>query len=261
VEPSYRGSNRINLAFLCGLPRSGSTWLGVVLNQNPDCYVTVQSPFVELLWRNYSLWEDSKWAQDFIGDDSESKKISYLKGITELYYRQLTNCNLVIDNRRQWQSIGNIRMYTDIFGELPKIICPVRNVEEIVASFSNLFKKNNREFRPESNLEGNVFSDTYYQLKSTYDSIYRDCLHIIDYDDLVANTDLEVEKIYKFLNIQSYKSNYETMKGNPLYKDIDTEYDLIGMHDIKSGVHKSETNPEEVLSEDQLKKFKELTFW
>lgn len=199
--------------------------------------------------------------QDFIGEDSELKKIAYLKGITELYYRQLTDCNFVIDNRRQWQSIGNIRMYADIFGELPKIICPVRNVEEIVASFSNLFKENNREFCPESNLEGNVFSDSYYQLKSTFDSMYRDCLHIIDYDDLVADTDFEVEKIYKFLNIPSYKCNYETIKGNPLSKDVDTEYNLVGMHDIKSGVRKSETNPEEVLSEDQLKQFKELTFW
>ena len=235
--------------------------MGAVLNQNPDCYVTVQSPFVELLWRNYSLWEDSKWAQDFIGEDSELKKIAYLKGITELYYRQLTDCNFVIDNRRQWQSIGNIRMYVNIFGELPKIICPVRNVEEIVASFSNLFKENNRAFRPESNLEGNVFSDTYYQLKSAFDSMYRDCLHIIDYDDLVADVDFEVEKIYKFLNIPSYKCNYETVKENPLYKDVDAEYNLVGMHDIKSGVHKSKTNPEEVLSEDQLKQFKELTFW
>ena len=252
------------LAFLCGLPRSGSTWLGAILNQNPDCYVTVQSPFVELLWRNYSLWEDSRWTDDFIGDDpvpSESKKIAYLIGITKLYYGQFTDRNLIIDNKRQWHSITNIRMYTDIFGELPKIICPVRNVEEIVASFSNLFKKNNRKFLPELNLDGNLFNDTHYQLKSTYDSMYRDCLHIIDYDDLVANTDLEVEKIYKFLNIQPYKSDYETIKGNPSYKDVDIGYDLIGMHDIKSGVHKSETNPEEVLSEDQLKQFEELIFW
>ena len=79
------------LAFLCGLPRSGSTWLGAILHQNPECYVTVQSPFVELLWRNYSLWEDSRWTDDFIGDDpvpSESKKIAYLIGITKLYLEE-----------------------------------------------------------------------------------------------------------------------------------------------------------------------------
>ena len=91
--------------------------------------------------------------------------------------------------------------------------------------------------------------------------MYRDCLHIIDYDNLVANTDLEVEKIYKFLNIQPYKSDYETIKGNPSYKDVDIEYGLIGMHDIKFGVLKSKTNPEKVLSKKQLKQFKELTFW
>jgi hypothetical protein len=246
---------------LCGLPRSGGTWLAAVLNQNPNCFVTAQSAFVELLWRNYSIWDDPKWSEDFTFNDVRAKKVAYLKGITELYYRQFTDCDIVIDNRRQWQSVGNIKMYADIFGELPKIVCLVRNVEEIVASFSNLFKKNNREFCPESNLEGNVFSDTYDQLKFTYNSIYRDCLHIIDYDDLVVNTDSEIEKIYKFLNIPSYKCNYKTLMENPLLKDIDEKYDLIGMHDIKVGVHKSKTNPEEVLSEDQLKQFKKLTFW
>ena len=151
-------------------------------------------------------------------------------------------------------------MYIDIFSELQKIICPVRNVEEIVASFSNLFKENSREFSPESNLKGNVFSDTYYQLKATYDSMYRDCLHIVDYDDLVGDTDLEVEKIYNFLNVRPHKSDYESVEGNPAYKDIDTAYDLIGMHNIKSGVQKSGTNSEDVLSKDQLNIFKELTF-
>jgi len=246
---------------LCGLPRSGSTWLGAILSQNPDCYVTAESPFVELLWRNYSFWEDKGWFTDFPDDDRDSNRVTYLKEITKLYYNQLTDCNLLIDNRRQWQSITNIRMYMDIFGELPKIICPVRNMEEIVASFSNLFKRNNREFSPESNLIGNVLSDPYCSLRSTYNSIYSGCLHIIDYDDLVANTDLEVKKIYKFLNVQPYKSNYETVKENPLYKGIDARYDLIGMHNIKSGVHKSKTNPEEVLPKEQLNKFKGLTFW
>ena len=91
--------------------------------------------------------------------------------------------------------------------------------------------------------------------------MYRDCLHIVDYDDLVGNTDLEVEKIYEFLNVQPYKSDYESIQGNPLFVDIDWSYDLIGMHNIKSGVRKSETSPEEVLLEGQLKQFKELTFW
>jgi len=37
------------LHMLAGLPRSGTTLLGAILNQNPKVYVTTTSPFVEIL--------------------------------------------------------------------------------------------------------------------------------------------------------------------------------------------------------------------
>ena len=71
---------------------------------------------------------------------------SYLRKLTQLFYDELTDCSVVIDSRPAWHNIDNIKMYKDIFGELPKIICPVRNVEEIAASFVSLFRNNGRNW-------------------------------------------------------------------------------------------------------------------
>ena len=44
--------------FLAGLPRSGSTVLASILNQNPEVYVTPTSPMLDLLVKNQdNFWE------------------------------------------------------------------------------------------------------------------------------------------------------------------------------------------------------------
>ena len=88
-------------------------------------------------------WE-CEAAEDFASDAVIEMKLPYLKKMVELYYEHITDAPIVIDNRRVWQNLGNIQMFEDIFGERPKIICPVRNVEEIAASFTALFQEYNK---------------------------------------------------------------------------------------------------------------------
>ena len=85
-----------NLFFLAGLPRSGSTLLGTLFNQNPSIYTTQTSSFVEILYRNYSIWSDKNYAEDFVGSKMKDMKIPYLQKITDAYYEQLTNNPLLL---------------------------------------------------------------------------------------------------------------------------------------------------------------------
>ena len=113
--------SEIKIICLSGLPRSGSTWLGAILSQNPRFYVTnPQSPFVELLWRNYSLWDEPNWKADFL--ELQDIKIPYLRKVASSYFKEFTDSPVILDVRRHWHSIKNIEMYADVFGELPKTI-------------------------------------------------------------------------------------------------------------------------------------------
>ena len=128
------------LHILAGLPRSGGTWLALILNQNPKFYAAKPlSLFLELLWRNYTLWEDKWFEGDLMNHEFQQLKIPYLQKLTTLYFEQLTDRPIIIDNRREWATQANIKMYTEVFGKPPKLICMVRNVEEIAASFVFLF--------------------------------------------------------------------------------------------------------------------------
>ena len=184
------------LCFLSGLPRSGSTWLASILNQNPDVYVTPQSPFVEILWRNYSIWNDIHSDENMASDKIRNMKIPYLRDLTTLYYKHLTDCSIVIDKRPSWQTITNIEMYKNIFGKLPKIICAVRNVEEIAASFDFLFRNNGKDWHVDDMKE--VLLQNCLSLKSTFNSQYKECLLFVDYENLVNDTPKEENAVIDF---------------------------------------------------------------
>ena len=255
----YQALNK--LVCIGGLPRSGTTWLGTILNQNPRFYVTGPSPFVELLWRNYALWDDPAYISDLQADDLGDMRIPYLRKLTNLYYNHLTNCNIIIDNRRAWQSATNIEMFTQVFGVTPKIICPVRNVEDIISSYIKMFERNNLEWNYHTSMKGNIFEDSYTQLKESYNSTHRKSLLLVEYEDLVNNLDLSLDNIYSFIEEPRYNHDVNTIKINKSYNKVAEKYGLVGLHDTKPCVVKSSTRATDILTKDQFSEFSKLTFW
>ena len=246
------------LFFLSGLPRSGSQWLGRLLNQNPCIYVPLVSAFIEVLWRQYSIWDDPDWKPDFLG--MEDLRSPYLKKASNVYFSYLTDKPVVIDNRRHWQAVENIEMYIEIFGEKPKIICPVRNIEEIMASFASLFHKNDIEWSTDR-IAGNTFDLNYVQLKNTFESKYKDCLLLIDYKDLSTDPISILKKIYEFIGEDFYNHDLNATHPPEMCKKIEKFVGLNGLFNIKSGIKKSESNPNNHFTVDQVNNFAEMNFW
>ena len=247
------------LCFLSGLPRSGSTWLASILNQNPDVYVTPQSPFVEILWRNYSIWNDIHSDENMASDKIRNMKIPYLRDLTTLYYKHLTDCSIVIDKRPSWQTITNIEMYKNIFGKLPKIICAVRNVEEIAASFDFLFRNNGKDWHVDDMKE--VLLQNCLSLKSTFNSQYKECLLFVDYENLVNDTPKELERIYKFIDVPLYTHELDSVDVDVSYKKVEDVFGVKGMHTVRKGVSRSKIIPENILVKEGLSFYRGLTFW
>ncbi len=249
-----------SLYFFSGLPRSGSTWLVSILTQNPNIFVTPQSsPFVEIFWRNYSIWKDINSDENFVNDKIRNMKIPYLRDLTKLYYKQLTDCPIVIDKRPAWHNIDNIKMYEDIFGKLPKIICPVRNVEEIAASFVSLFRNNGRNWY--SHDMKDLLLQNYVNLKSTFNSEYKKCLLFVDYNDLVNDTPNELERIYEFIDEPLYTHKLDSVSVDKGFKKVEDIFGLKDMHTVKKGVSKSKIIPEDFLEKEELLVYQNLTFW
>ena len=193
-----------------GLPRSGITLLASMLNKDKDIYVTTSSPFVEILWRNNSIWSEDSYAGEFDTDNIRQAKIPFLRGLTELYFSQLTSKPVVIDKRRSWQNINNIEMYRDVFGVLPKIICPVRRVVDVITSWKVLYKKNNKRWDCED-LKSNRFEIPYNDLKESY-AKYTECFLLVDYDNLVDDPHDVMNQVYDFIGKEQPEQNFEVIE-------------------------------------------------
>ena len=244
-----------NSVVFAGLPRSGITLLASMLNKDKDIYVTTSSPFVELLWRNYSIWSEKTYAGDLDTDNIRQAKIPFLRGLTELYYSQLTSKPVVIDKRRKWQNIINIEMYRDIFGVLPKIICPVRRVVDIITSYKVLYEKNNKQWDYED-LKDNKFETGYYDLKESYEK-YPECFLLVDYDNLVDNPHDVMNQVYNFIGKEQPEQNFEVIEAT----ELEGNHGLAGLHTLRKELVRSGNNAEDILTEDEFMKFKSWDFW
>jgi len=245
-----------NLFLLSGLPRSGITVLSALLNQNPSMYVTTTSPFVEVLWRNYSLWGDAAYESELDTSKMQNLKQPFLTKMTNAYFSELTKVENVIDKRRQWQSITNIEMYKSVYGKLPKIICPVRSVDEIIVSYMKVYENTGIVWDYDKLMKGNRFETSYYQLKEVIESEYAKCVHLVEYDDLVSKPIEIIDKIYKFLGIDKFNHTFDTIvledEGNHKLKDL---------HKLRKSLSKNDTNIKDYLSAEQIEKFSHWNFW
>jgi sulfotransferase len=246
-----------NSIVFTGLPRSGITLLASMLNKDKDIYVTTSSPFVELLWRNYSIWSEDTYAGELDTDNMRKLKIPFLRGLTELYYSQLTSKPVVIDKRRAWQNVINIEMYRDIFGVLPKIICPVRRVVDIITSWKVLYKKNNKQWNYED-LKSNKFETAYYDLKESY-AKYPECFLLVDYDNLVDDPHNVMDQVYDFIGCRCDRRilNFEVIKAT----ELEGNHGLTGLHTLRNKLVRSDDKAEDILTEDEFMKFSDWDFW
>ena len=250
------------LHFLAGLPRSGGTWLALILNQNPKFYAAKPlSLFSEILWRNYSLWDDQWFEGDLMNHEFQQLKIPYLQKLTALYFEQLTDRPIIIDNRREWATQTNIKMYEEVFGKLPKLICPVRNVEEIAASYFRLYQRSERYLDEDTFLHGNLFGWPYERFKETYLSKYKDCLLLVDYHNLVNDTDAVLDSIYDFIGEPRYKHNVDDIEAGDPFPEMDVAFNLNGLHKTNPGLVKSQTDAREILTKELFLKYQDLSFW
>ena len=246
------------LHVLAGLPRSGTTVLSAILNQNPEMYVPTTSSFVELLWRNYTLFYEDRELPCLDTQAIRKMKHKYLRNVGNLWFKNLTDKTTVSDKRRIWHTIPNIKMYKEVYGVKPKIICTVRDVAEIIVSFIKVFEKNNELFVHNLSLNGEMYGGVYDSLKETFfDSSFTECIHLVEYNDICTNTEETLKDIYDFLEMKPYKHNLKNIQVH----EQEGEHYLKDIHNIKSTLTKTKTNLSDYLTPHEIKVYQQDIFW
>lgn len=263
--------------FMAGLPRSGSTLLSSLLNQNPRFYSGPSSPVVPTM---IMLEQSFSNGELFRGYPKVEVAKNIIASILPQYYSDI-NKPIIFDKNRSWVNrINYIHGYFDI---APKVICPVRDISEILTSFIMMRRRNfnvdqnNINFIDDMLIKSNIplTDDNRCQLLASPDGIlgqsyiglqqailegYDHFLHFVEYKDLVTNPQETLNKIYEFLDEDSFEHTFDNLENPHRENDLQV-YGMADMHEVRSVVKSTAPKPEEILSPETLAKCKNTEFW
>jgi len=265
--------------FMGGLSRSGSTLLSAILQQNPNIYVSENSPICDLTYKLNLLFDQNP---QYNASPNEQGRINVLKSLIENYYYDVKN-PIIIDKFRSWGTPYNVSMIESLYTENVKIICPVRNVLEILTSFITLLEnnKNNISFVDKiikdqglcdseknlndircdvlMNMDGGI-EHQLYAIRESLSSKNKNFFHLVEYNDLIFNTKIEIEKIYDFLGIDKFTHTYDCIDYKTSSRD--TEYfGVPDLHKVRQKISKTSKDPQRILSKNTIKKYSNKEFW
>ena len=253
---------------MAGLPRSGSTMLSAILNQNPDIYVT---PAADTSYLILSLYKTSQVSESFHSGFAPEGYRNIMAKLPEVFYEHIDK-PYIVDKNRNWGTPENIEI-AELFAEKVRIICPVRPILEILASFVNLAEKNPdnfidkfvleypvSQFRPKNDarcdammaanhhIETNIFS-----LASSLDPRHEGKFHFVAYADLVSKPEKVIDAIYDFLEIPKFEHKFDNLKWSLMPNEAKV-FGIPNLHQVRPKINASKTDTS-ILSEYVHKKY------
>jgi sulfotransferase len=263
--------------FMAGLPRSGSTILSSILNQNPRFYSGPSSPVTGLM-----IMLEQQLSQDelFLAYPKPEQASMIISNIIHQYYFDVKK-PVIFDKNRSW--VNRIHYIEGYLGITPKIICPVRNIDEILASFISMHRRNPYEVNGKINFiddmlvksnilltddnrceflvsESGILGQSYLGIRDVLTKGQEKYLHFVEYDDLVSFPEKTMKKIYEFLDEEYYEHEFDNLININEENDAST-YGLSDMHYVRKELKKTSLSPKEILSDEILSRCKGLEFW
>lgn len=264
--------------FLAGLPRSGNTLLSSILNQNPEIKVSANSFLCDYMYQTAMFFHSEKY---YNFPDKESLE-DLLRSSFDSYYKNW-DAKYIID-RGPWGTNINLTLLKQYLKNEIKIICTVRDIVEIVASFLHVSRNRLRQelqheinaemrfcesfksedellcemiTRPKGQLDNFLFS-----LQNLLKEENRKFIHLVEYKDLVLDIENEIEKIYDFLGIEKFEHKYHYIHqfeaNNIQYDDAIWQGDL---HKLNKKIKFSDYDVSDVLSPNIIQKYSNMEFW
>lgn len=220
---------------LHGVPRSGTTWLQSIFEAHPNIK-TIYQPLFSYEFKNKINKESSKkdW-DDFVNGMLETKD-EFCNMKSDLH----TNNGKTDIIRYQKEEIEYLFMKNvhhhnllEKFIELEKnikIICLIRNPESVIYSQMTANHEGLKDWLDGEDKNQNK-SENYFGFNKWLEfennslnlkELYPKNVIIVNYEDLVNNTNNEIERVFKFCEIDKHKNIDDVIKQN---KNKNDNYD------------------------------------
>ena len=271
--------------YLAGLPRTGSTVLGEILNQNENIHVSPASPLSEIISEVLAKWRLNTVTLKAYKHPEQLPNV--WRGIRAgMYQHRPEPC--IIDKSWAWHMNDAIDSTRAILGEEMKVICTVDNIADCLASFIMLIRANPdyvsyiddylRNQRLQTNdanrcvamMDPKIATSVgwcYESLKQAWLGKNRNNLLLIERADLVQSPEAVLEKIYTFLEIPELatwgdnQGHYFDRIEKEITEDDGAAYGIPNLHKLGPELRDRSWSAKEVLGKQLFFKYKRLEFW
>lgn len=257
---------------MAGMPRSGSTLLISILNQNPTIYGTPTSPLLDLLFLNEMAWRK---CPSVIANPIPSQLEFISEAIINGCWEHVTE-KIIIDKHRAW--CRNIRAIEYIFKKKPKLIVTVRDISSVLASFVRLLRNSKQSPNyidqilidrrmplTDENRVDVLWNEFVYDPWDSFKTAYntdKTSLCLVDYDKLIIDRELVMKEIYQFLELPYFNHDFNNIQNESKDDDL-MAWGLEDLHTIRPKLEKTAKSPQEILGEKIFTKYHDmnLEFW
>jgi len=270
--------------YIAGLPRTGSSVLCAILNQNPKFHVSTASPLSNILyritddWRNYI--DQVKTYSDRINETFDFRLRNLWLHIQEGLYAHVDE-EIIFDKSRAWHMRDPLESYREIVGSEMKVICLVDSIPDILGSFIHLVERNkdldnfidnklredgaiiNTENRCKILLDPEALGTVgwcFQNLKDSYFSINRKNLHLIERVDLISKPEEVLKKLYLFIQEDYFPHEFFNLKATREENDS-IVYGMKNLHRVEAKLYHRRYNVEDVLGPELYQRFSGKEFW
>jgi sulfotransferase len=258
--------------FMAGLPRSGSTVLSAILNQNPDVYASPQTDLLQML---YSLESSISNFESYRAGLLLQGYASVMHGLTDTFYSHIDK-PVIIDKNRGWGTPYNFNELSGYVNPKGKVLLTMRPILEVLASFVKVSRESQKVTQQSPYLDKNLWSGNYRneadaivenlmiangELDRAIFSIanllknHKDRVYVVWFDDLLDKPVATLDAIHEFLSLDFFDYNFNNIKPLDQHDDL-SAYGVIGLHDVKKKLARPKTDPTSYLSEYSIQKYK-----
>lgn len=257
--------------FMAGLPRSGSTVLSAILNQNPDIYASPQTDLISMLYNlessipNFESYKAGLLHQGFA---------SVMHNMAATFYNHIDK-PVIIDKNRGWGTPYNWDNLSPYVSAEGKVILTMRPILEVLASFVKVSRASQKITQHHQFLNPNLWVSNYRtetdaivdnlmmpngELDRAIFSIgnllknHSDKVLVVWFDDLLDRPVSTLDQIQEFLGLDLFDYNLGKIVALDKHNDL-AGYGVAGLHDVKKKLARPKTDPADYLSAYTMQKY------
>lgn len=266
ATPDARPATR-KYHFISGLPRSGTTLLAAILNQNPRFRAGMTSPLADIMGL---VMAEASSKNDFSFDVSDEQRVALLRGLVENFYSVQNDASVVFDTSRLWCS--RMQLLNTLFPGVKVIAC-VRQLAWVLDSMERLVQQQpvsvSKVFRFDTNTT--VYSRVEaltdprgmvgFAYQATKEAFYgqfaQKHLLMLTYESLVADPAAAMRAVYRFLDEPWFEHDFDHIQYSA--DEFDARVGMPGLHSVRPKVQSIERQP--VLPREVFGRFANEAFW